>query len=59
MPEDYTEALQAAENQIHAGIGILIALTGLKDGRRIAMTMIEDALAVEHHRRYGRLEAQH
>lgn len=59
MPEAYTEALQSAEHQISTGIATIVALAGLGDGRRIAARLIEDALALEHHRRYGRLEAQH
>lgn len=59
MGEEYDEALGAAENQMTAAVSLLVTLVGLEDGRRIAMGMMETALAVEHHRRFGKLEAQH
>jgi hypothetical protein len=59
MCQEYHEALDAAENQMTAAVALLVTLAGLDDGRRIALGMIETAFAVEHHRRYGKLEAQH
>ena len=59
MSEEYDEALGAAENQMSAAIQLLVSLAGYDDGRRIALGMMETALAIEHHRRYGKLQAQH
>jgi predicted methyltransferase MtxX (methanogen marker protein 4) len=59
MSEEYEEALDAAENQMASAVSLLIALVGIEDGRRIALGMMENALAIEHHRRYGKLEAMH
>jgi hypothetical protein len=59
MSEEFNEALDAAENQLTAAVSLLVTLAGLDDGRRIALGMMETAFAVEHHRRFGKLEATH
>jgi len=59
MGSEYDDVLESVEAQIDNAVKLLVAITDLQDGRRIALGMIENALAIEHHRRYGRLEAHH
>lgn len=59
MPDDLSEALEAAEDRLQSAVRTVIAIAGLQEGKRITYAMLEDALAVEHHRRHGGLEAEH
>ena len=59
MSREYADVLETVEAQIDNAVKLLVAVTDLDDGRRIALGMIETALAIEHHRRYGKLKAQH
>jgi hypothetical protein len=59
MSHEYEDVLESVEAQIDSAVKLLVAITDLSDGRRIALGMIENALAIEHHRRYGKLEAHH
>ena len=59
MPEDITQALEAAEDRLSSAVRTIVAVAGLQEGKRITYAMLEDALALEHHRRHGGLEAEH
>lgn len=59
MPEDITQALEAAEDRLSSAVRTIIAVAGLQEGKRITYAMLEDALALEHHRRHGGLQAEH
>jgi len=59
MPEDITQALEAAEDRLSSAVRTIVAVAGLQEGKRITYAMLEDALAMEHHRRHGGLQAEH
>lgn len=59
MSEDVAEALEAAEDRLASAVRTIVAVAGLQEAKRITYAMLEDALAIEQHRRYGGLEAEH